>query len=282
MGIGMQSVLGNVHDRRRCPDLLALALLMLGIGTNVVLGGVGTLSDQAVRWRAAVLEAQAEVAALDPRSEAYAAAVEEFSVRGEREFPMYWDWCLQDAGPSFGPWLSVAAMPAVAQQAAGKALAELGTADPNLQAEFDHVARQSSSVEPQRWLEFYLRVAQRRREIRLRTLCRQYPQWIFTKHHTLGGSHYAYTEGQSDAQHERQFEPGAALCRLEIDGATTRVHTLIENSDGVIRDPDVSWDGRRVLFAWKKSDREDDYDLYEMEVADGSVRQLTYGFGFAD
>jgi Tol biopolymer transport system component len=50
----------------------------------------------------------------------------------------------------------------------------------------------------------------------------------------------------------------------------------------VIRDPDVSWDGRRVLFAWKKSDREDDYDLYEMEVADGSVRQLTYGFGFAD
>ncbi len=103
----------------------------------------------------------------------------------------------------------------------------------------------------------------------------QYPQWIFTKHHTLGGSHYAYTEGQSDAQHERQFEPNAALCRLEIDGAGTRVHTLIEDSDGVIRDPDVSWDGRQVLFAWKKSDREDDYHLYEMEVADGSVRQLT-------
>jgi hypothetical protein len=282
MGTGMQSVLGNVHDRRQCPGLLAVTLLTLGIGTNAVLGGVGTLSDQAGRWRAAVLEAQAEAAALDPRSEAYAAAVEEFSVRGEREFPMYWDWCLQDARPSFGPWLSAAAMPAVAQQAAGKALAELGTTDPNLQAEFDHLARQSLSVEPQRWLEFYLRVAQRRREIRLRTLREKYPRWIFTKHHTLGGSHYAYTEGQSDAQHERQFEPGAALGRLEIDGATTRVHTLIEDSDGVIRDPDVSWDGRRVLFAWKKSDREDDYHLHEMEVADGSVRQLTYGPGFAD
>ena len=50
----------------------------------------------------------------------------------------------------------------------------------------------------------------------------------------------------------------------------------------MIRDPDVSWDGQRVLFAWKKSDREDDYHLYEMDVADGSVRQITYGLGFAD
>ena len=116
----------------------------------------------------------------------------------------------------------------------------------------------------------------------MRNLRQQYPQWIFTKHHTLGGSHYAYTEGQSDAQHERQFNPGAALCRLDLEGDQARVSTLIEDSDGVIRDPDVSWDGRHVLFAWKKSDREDDYHLYEMAVADGSVRQLTDGLGFAD
>jgi len=281
MGTRTQSVLGNAHDRRQCPGLLTVALLALGIGTNAVLGGVGALSEQASRWRAAVLEAQAEMAALDPRSEAFTAAVEEFSFGGEREFPVYWDWCLQDAGPSFGPWLSATTMPGVAQQAAGKALAELGAADPDLRGEFDRLARQSSA-EPRRWLDFYLRVAQLRREIRLRTLREKYPQWIFTKHHTLGGSHYAYTEGQSDAQHERQFEPDAALCRLEIDGAVTRVHTLIEDSDGVIRDPDVSWDGRHVLFAWKKSDREDDYHLYEMEVADGSVRQLTHGLGFVD
>ncbi len=284
MGTPMQDVQCNARRLFRNPDSVVAAVLalMLGVGTSMVFGGARTLSDQAGRWRAAVLEARAEAAALDPRSEAFAAAVEAFSVRGEREFPLYWDWCLQDAGPSFGPWLSAATMPGVAQQAAARALAELGAADPNLQAEFDRLARRSSSVEPQRWLDFYLRVAQSRREIRLRTLCRQYPQWIFTKHHTLGGSHYAYTEGQSDAQHERQFEPDAALCRLEIDGAATRVHTLIEDSDGVIRDPDVSWDGRRVLFAWKKSDREDDYHLYEMEVADGSVRQLTQGLGFAD
>jgi len=51
---------------------------------------------------------------------------------------------------------------------------------------------------------------------------------------------------------------------------------------GVIRDPDVSWDGQRVLFAWKKSDREDDYHLYEMELSSGTVRAVTQGLGCAD
>ena len=41
-------------------------------------------------------------------------------------------------------------------------------------------------------------------------------------------------------------------------------------------------DGKRILFSWKKSDREDDYHLYEMEVATRKVRQLTDGLGFAD
>ena len=50
----------------------------------------------------------------------------------------------------------------------------------------------------------------------------------------------------------------------------------------MIRDPDVSYDGRRVLFAWKKSDREDDYHLYEMDLESRAVRQLTSGLGVAD
>jgi len=277
--------------------------------------------EQGRAWRAAVIEAQAEMASLDSNSEAFAKAAEEFSVRGERQFPVVWDWCLQDAGPDFGPWLAASTMPVAAQKATANVLAELGAAGRDLQREFDGIVNQSSTgQEPAerasppaesstgilpvteesmggtpmlreqgqdglvtgQWLDLYLRAAELRRERRLQDLRQQYPRWIFTKHCILGGSHYAYTEGQSDAQNERQFEPGAALCRLELEGAECRVRTLIEDSDGVIRDPDVSWDGRRVLFAWKKSDREDDYHLYEMSVADGSVKQLTQGLGFAD
>jgi hypothetical protein len=282
MGTRVQGVRRDVYYQRQGFRFIAATLLTLGIGMNTVFAGASDLSEQVSGWRDAVVEAWTQAASMDSRSEDFAGAAEQLSADGEREFPVPWDWFLQDAGPDFGPWLSASTAAAAARTGAAKALAELGTADPNLRGEFDRLASQSASVEPHRWLDLYLRAAVLRREIRLRNLRRQYPRWIFTKHHTLGGSHYAYTEGQSDAQHERQFDPDAALCRLDIDGTATRVHVLIEDSNGVIRDPDVSWDGRRVLFAWKKSDREDDYHLYEMTVADGSVRQVTRGLGFAD
>ena len=98
----------------------------------------------------------------------------------------------------------------------------------------------------------------------------------------MGGSHYAYTEGQSDAQAERTFIPGSALCLLEMQGTTPVVRTLLEDPNGVIRDPDVSGDGRRILFAWKKSDRLDDYHLHELDLTTNKIRQLTFGLGFAD
>ncbi|MEN6334348.1 MAG: hypothetical protein ABFE01_08800 [Phycisphaerales bacterium] len=227
-----------------------------------------------------VLKTQARIASEDPNEQERKAIAEEFSDWSEREFPRCWDWCLQDLGTDFVPLLTASTMSGVVQDATKKALAELGAAGQELRAEFDRLVGQSQSVEPQRWLELYVRAGEARREVRLRNLRRQYPRWIFTKHYTMGGSHYAYTEGQSDAQDERNFSPGSALCRLDVE--TGQVRTLIEDREGVIRDPDVFWDGRHVLFAWKKSDREDDYHLYEMAVADGSVRQLTHGLGFAD
>jgi len=260
----------------------AVILLIAGGAVERVRGDEHALDEQVQRWLTALREAQDAVASGDLNDDALAAAAEEFSVKTEREFPLYWDWLLQDAGPDFRRWLSVSTTSSAAKNATANALAELGKRGLELQIEFDRFVSEPSSVEPARWLELYLRACELRRHVRLQDLCRQYPEWIFTKHHTLGGSHYAYTEGQSDAQHERQFDPDAALCRLELNGGRTRVHTLIEDRDGVIRDPDVSWDGRRVLFAWKKSDREDDYHLYEMTVADGSVKQLTNGLGFAD
>ena len=44
----------------------------------------------------------------------------------------------------------------------------------------------------------------------------------------------------------------------------------------------IDVDGARILFAWKKSDRLDDYHLHELDLASGKVRQLTFGLGFAD
>ncbi len=190
------------------------------------------------------------------------------------------DWLKQDCGPAAEKCFTAADGCDVERRAVAAVLQE--TADAKFQADLTELAAAKTPGNDPRWRSLYLKACEARRAARLRKLVRETPKIVFTKHYNLGGSHYAYTEGQSDAQAERHFVPGAALCVLEMDGDNVKVSTLIDDPDGVIRDPSVSYDGKRILFAWKKSDREDDFHLYEMEVATGKIRQLTFGLGFAD
>jgi len=183
------------------------------------------------------------------------------------------DWILQDGLVRDGE-LQV--------DAVGRPIEELGPAHADLRAAYDRLRREQVAADDGRWLALYRQACHRRRAARLGPDLDAIGRVVFTKHYNLGGSHYAYTEGQSDAQAERHFVPGSALCLLEMDGLYGTVRTLLEDPGGVIRDPDVSWDGRRILFAWKKSLDRDDYHLYEMTVADRAVRQLTEGLGAAD
>ena len=86
-------------------------------------------------------------------------------------------------------------------------------------------------------------------------------------------SFYAYTEGLSDARGEKHFHPNSKLCLFTFNGKDMERMVLLESKDGTIRDPDVSYDGKRLLFAWKKN-RQDDYSLYEMDISTRHVRLL--------
>ncbi|MEI6277989.1 MAG: hypothetical protein WCQ16_01240 [Verrucomicrobiae bacterium] len=209
-----------------------------------------------------------------------AGSSQEILDRMEDDFPMQWDWLLQDAEAS--QWFDKNRTSDVTRAMLGRVLQELGKEGSAFQAGLDSLVAKALPTDDPRWLDLYEKACRRRRELRLKSLTPNPPPVVFTKHYNLGGSHYAYTEGQSDAQAERHFYPGAELCLLEMDGTTARVKTLLKDAGGVIRDPAVSYDGKRILFAWKKSAREDDYHLYEMEVESGKTRQLTSGLGFAD
>jgi len=214
----------------------------------------------------------------------------------ELEFPLCCDWFLQDLAACGLPcswrtwdlrtyparWFSAAADADVEARLIEKVLEELGPAGAAVRADLDKLRQANTAPHSGPWLELYIRACQLRRTARLETLTKLCPAFVFTKHANLGGSHYAYTEAQSDAQAERHFNPGSALCLLEMQPNGPRVRTLLEDPRGMIRDPDVSYDGRRVLFAWKKSDRLDDFHLYEMKLATGTLRQLTFGLGLAD
>ena len=162
-----------------------------------------------------------------------------------------------------------------------RVLEEIGPASPSLRHEFEALAAAAPPGRDPRWKQLYLRACTSRRAQRLAPLLAHATRFVFNQHPHVPGS-WKYTEALSDSPAYRHFRPGSSLEFLEFDGTVGRVRPLLEDPHGMIRNPDVWYDGDRILFAWKKSDREDDYHLYEMTVATGAIRQLTEGLGVAD
>ncbi|MBP5622232.1 MAG: hypothetical protein J6X44_09475 [Thermoguttaceae bacterium] len=118
-----------------------------------------------------------------------------------------------------------------------------------------------------KWRELYVDACRERRAARLESAIDAAPQFVYTKHYVMGASHYAYTEDVSDEAYfdtSVNRQPGGQLCLATFmpDGSINH-EVLVETPDGTIRDPDVSWDGTKVLFSMRKSFDKDDFHLYE-------------------
>ena len=48
-----------------------------------------------------------------------------------------------------------------------------------------------------------------------------------------------------------QFVPGATLKMIDLR-EKGKVTVILDTEEGVVRDPDVHWDGRKIVFSWKK------------------------------
>jgi len=79
------------------------------------------------------------------------------------------------------------------------------------------------------------------------------------------------------AQHEYNdgaFTPGGALKAIDFArGGETR--TLLETSAGLIRDPDVHFSGRKIVFSMR-TNTVDSYHLFEINADGSGLRQLTF------
>ncbi len=170
-----------------------------------------------------------------------------------------------------------------------RVLEELDEDAGTIRAAVESLVRAKAPGKDSRWRDLYLRGCELRRQARLRPLTARWQRFVFNQHRHVPNT-WKYTEGLSDAQSFRFFKPGSSIHVLAMDGAYGTVRTLISDPGGLLRNPDVSYDGKRMLFAWKKSDRQDDYHLYEMDLdnesspagGNGQVRQLTEGRAVAD
>ena len=59
------------------------------------------------------------------------------------------------------------------------------------------------------------------------------------------------------------------------------VTTLVDLPEGIARDPDASFDGKRIVFAMRR-DRQDDYHICEINADGSGLKQLTFGSGISD
>ncbi|MDR1335334.1 MAG: hypothetical protein LBK22_00715, partial [Tannerella sp.] len=93
----------------------------------------------------------------------------------------------------------------------------------------------------------------------------------FVKRFTYNSNHY-YTEYLNS-----EWMPGGNLCVLSL--RTGEVEELVPSlSGGVFGAFDVSFDARRIVFAWKAA-KDTGYRLYEVGVDGRGLRQLTFSPG---
>jgi len=93
-------------------------------------------------------------------------------------------------------------------------------------------------------------------------------QVLFVKRYTYNSNHY-YTEFINST-----WMPGGNLCVLDLKSGEAR-ELVPQLSSGVVERCDLSFDAKRVVFAWKKGPQ-DGYRIYEVNVDGTGLRQLTY------
>ncbi len=77
-----------------------------------------------------------------------------------------------------------------------------------------------------------------------------------------------------DTERKCYGKPGGKLCRLDLRSGMAA--TLLEDPAGSLRDPQLSYDGRRILFSYRPGDREH-FNLYEIGVDGTGLRRITEG-----
>lgn len=72
----------------------------------------------------------------------------------------------------------------------------------------------------------------------------------------------------------RLYQDGGALCKY--DAQTGKVSILMDDPEGSFRDPVVHFDGRKILFSYRKGGQPY-YNLYEIDVDGKNLKQITKG-----
>ncbi|HQK95728.1 MAG TPA: hypothetical protein PLD23_19680 [Armatimonadota bacterium] len=105
------------------------------------------------------------------------------------------------------------------------------------------------------------------------------PLLFVTRAQYLPDHHNTETLFQTGEINTASFRGGGALRTIDLRTGETR--TLVEAPQGIVRDPDVRFDGARIVFSMRQN-AADDYHIYEVGMDGSRLAQLTFGRGLSD
>ncbi|MBL7153219.1 MAG: PD40 domain-containing protein, partial [Phycisphaerae bacterium] len=98
---------------------------------------------------------------------------------------------------------------------------------------------------------------------------------VFAARQGGAGSHWYENFGYYAQDASRKvYRAMGQLCSLNI--RTGRLRILLDDKEGSVRDPQVHYDGRRILFSYRKAGS-DYFNLYEINSDGSALKQLTRG-----
>ncbi|MCG8310055.1 MAG: hypothetical protein MI975_21845 [Cytophagales bacterium] len=92
--------------------------------------------------------------------------------------------------------------------------------------------------------------------------------------------HNSATLFHTNEVNTNKYRPGGSMKIIDLR-KEGKITTLLKTAEGVIRDPEISYDGKKILFSMRKNIKED-YHIYEMDTDGKNLRQLTAAEGVSD
>jgi hypothetical protein len=219
-------------------------------------------------------------------------AAELLAKRSWDSFPVESDWWLRDNNGDmwkwtpdrwdglghFGNYLKVERDVSVECNIISNALARIKPEPVSLRAEFETLKKTLQSPDDQRWLDLYVKCRLEGRARFLQPFRKHAREIIYTRHQVLGRGIYNISETDPD-----EFATDMRLIDLEVSAHSTQStnQLLLGAEKGVIRDPALDYDGKRLLFSWRKErfwgeNPGQQYQIYLMDLPSRQiVRQLT-------
>ncbi len=88
------------------------------------------------------------------------------------------------------------------------------------------------------------------------------------------GHWYANFGYYASGEDKKAYKDDSKLCKYNLK--TKKLTVLFEDAKGTYRDPQMHYDGNKILFSYRKGGK-DDFHLYETDINGSYLRQITNG-----